>query len=173
MAAATALLAVDLAEVVFDAGIDDLSARQTGGFVLPVGLAWIAVGLWLDVTRRRHYATWAHLAGLVLTSIAIVALVPKTVPGFTLIGLLGALSLFFSAFVRHWSFTVIGALGVLMATMSAMGLLGGIAPLVIAVVGIALVFVGLRWSRWRDSIRASALDRMPPRIRGFVTRLSP
>jgi hypothetical protein len=173
MAAATALLAVDLAEVVFGSGIDDLSARQTGGFVLPVGLAWISVGLWLDVTARRDYATWAHVAGLILTSIAVVSLVPRTVPGFTIIGLLGALSLFFSAFVRHWSFTVIGALGVLMATMSAMSLLGGIAPLVIAVVGIALVLVGLRWSRWRDSIRASALDRMPPRIRGFVTRLAP
>ena len=56
---------------------------RSARFVLPVGLAWIAIGLWLDVTRRRGYATWAHLAGLVLTaSIAIVALVPKTVPGF-------------------------------------------------------------------------------------------
>ena len=173
MAAATGLLAVDLAEVVFDHGIDDLSARQIGGFVLPVGLAWIAVGLWLDVTRRRSYATWAHLPGLILTAMAVVALVPKTVPGFALIGALGALALFFSAFVRHWSFTVIGALGVLMATMSAMGLLGGIAPLVIAVVGIALIFVGLRWSRWRESIRTATLARMPRAARGLVTRLSP
>ena len=153
MAAATGVLAVDLAELAFGHGIDDLSSAQIGGFLLPVGLAWITVGLWLDVTRRRNYATWAHLVGLVVTSIAIVAIVPKTVPGFALIGALGALALFFSAFVRHWSFTVIGALGVLMATMSAMGLLGGIAPLVIAVVGIGLIVVGLRWSRWRDSIR--------------------
>ena len=122
--------------------------------MLPLGLAWIATGLWLDVTRRRSYATWAHWVGLVLTGIAVVAMVPKTVPGFAVIGVLGALALFFSAFVRHWSFTVVGALGVLMATTSAMGLLGGIAPLVIAVVGIALIFVGLRWSRWRESIRA-------------------
>jgi len=111
--------------------------------------------------------------GLVLTSIAVVAMVPKTVPGFTVIGVLGAFALFFSAFVRHWSFTVIGALGVLMATMSAMSLLGGIAPLVIAVVGIALIFVGLRWSRWRESIRSATLARMPPAARTFVTRLSP
>lgn len=173
IAAATALLAVDLAEVVFGNGIDDLSARQTGSFVLPVGLAWIGVGLWLDVSRRRRYATWAHLPGLILTSIAIVALVPKTVPGFAVIGALGALALFFSAFVRHWSFTVIGALGVLMATMSAMGLLGGIAPLVIAVVGIGLIFVGLRWSRWRESIRTATLAHVPRAVRGFVTRLSP
>jgi len=173
MAAATAVLAVDLSELVFGQGIDDLSPRQIAAFVLPAGLAWIATGLWLDVTRRRHYATWAHLVGLVLTGIAVVAMVPKTVPGFAVIGLLGALALFFSAFVRHWSFTVIGALGVLMATMSAMSLLGGIAPLVIAVVGIALIFVGLRWSRWRESIRTAVLARMPATARTFVTRLSP
>ena len=159
IAAATGLLAVDLAELVFGRGIDDLSPRQTTAFVLPLGLAWIAFGLWLDVTRRRGYATWAHWVGLALTGIAVVAMVPKTVPGFALIGILGALALFFSAFVRHWSFTVIGALGVLMATMSAMGLLGGIAPLVIAIVGIALIFVGLRWSRWRESIRDRACSR--------------
>ena len=173
MAAATAVLAVDLAELVFGQGIDDLSSAQVGGFLLPVGLAWITAGLWLDVTRRRNYATWAHLVGLVVTSIAIVAIVPKTVPGFALIGALGALALFFSAFVRHLSFTVIGALGVLMATMSAMGLLGGIAPLVIAVVGICLIVVGLRWSRWRVSIRNAVLDRMPPSARSFVARLAP
>ena len=173
MAAATGVLAVDLAELTFGHGIDDLSSRQIGAFVLPVGLAWIAVGLWLDVTRRRHYATWAHLVGLILTGIAVVAILPKTVPGFAIIGALGALALFFSAFVRHWSFTVIGALGVVMATMSAMGLLGGIAPLVIAVVGIGLIFVGLRWSRWRESIRTATLARMPRAARNFVTRLSP
>lgn len=173
MAAATGVLAVDLAEVAFGHGIDDLSSAQIGGFLLPVGLAWITTGLWLDVTRRRNYATWAHLVGLVVTSIAIVAIVPKTVPGFALIGALGALALFFSAFVRHLSFTVIGALGVLMATMSAMGLLGGIAPLVIAVVGIGLIVVGLRWSRWRESIRTATLAHMPRAARGFVTRLSP
>ena len=135
--------------------------------------AWIASGLWLDVVPRRSYATWAHLTGLILTAIAIVAIVPKTVPGFAIIGALGALALFFSAFVRHWSFTVIGALGVLLATMSAVGLLGGIAPLVIAVAGIGLIFVGLRWSRWRESIRTTTLARIPPAARNVVTRLSP
>jgi len=173
LAAATALLAVDLAELVFGEKIDDLSPRQTAAFVLPVGLAWIATGLWLDVTRRRPYATWAHWAGLALTGIAVVAMVPKTVPGFTLIGLLGALALFFSAFVRHWSFTVVGALGVLMATMSSVSEFGGIAPLLIAVVGLALIFVGLRWSRWRESIRLTVLARMPATARDFVTRLAP
>ena len=98
---------------------------------------------------------------------------PKTVPGFAVIGVLGALALFFSAFVRHWSFTVIGALGVLMATLSAMGLLGGIAPLVIAVVGIALIFVGLRWSRWRESIRDAVLARMPRGSTRFRRRAFP
>lgn len=173
MAAATGVLAIDLAELAFGHGIDDLSSAQTGGFLLPVGLAWITAGLRLDVTRRRTYATWAHLVGLVITSLAVVAIVPKTVPGFTIIGVLGAVALFVSAFVRHWSFTVIGALGVLMATLSAMGLLGGIAPLVIAVVGIGLIVVGLRWSRWRVSIRSAVLDRMPPSARSFISRLSP
>lgn len=173
IAAATGLLAVDLAELVFGQGIDDLSPRQTTTFILPLGLAWIATGLWLDVTQRRGYATWAHWVGLALTGIAVVAMVPKTVPGFAVIGVLGAIALFFSAFVRHWSFTVVGALGVLMATTSAMSLLGGIAPLVIAVVGIALIFVGLRWSRWRESIRSAVLARMPATARAFVTRLSP
>lgn len=173
IAAGTALLAVDLAELVFGEKIDDLSPRQTVSFLLPLGLAWIVTGLWLDVTRRRSYATWAHWAGLVVTGIGVVVIVPKTVPGFAVIGALGALALFLSAFVRHWSFTVIGAVGVLTAVMSSMSLLGGIAPLVIAVVGIALIFVGLRWSRWRESIRRAVLGWMSPAARTFVTRLAP
>ena len=173
MAAATGVLAVDLSELVFGKGIDDLSERQITVFVLPLGLAWIATGLWLDVTRRRGYATWAHWVGLVLLGIAVVAMVPKTVPGFAVIGVLGALALFFSAFVRHWSFTVIGGVGVLIATVSAMGLLGGIAPLVLVVVGLALIVVGLRWSRWREAIRTGVLARMPAAARSFVGRLAP
>lgn len=173
VAAATALLALDLAEVVFGARIDDLSGRENVAFVLPLGIAWIATGLWLDVTQRRRFATWANWCGLVLTGIAVFALVPKTVPGFALVGVLGALALFFSAFVRHWSFTVVGALGVLVATTSAMSEFGVIAPLVIAVVGIALIFVGLRWSKWRVSIRAAVIARMPASGRALVQRLAP
>jgi hypothetical protein len=127
---------------------------------VPAGVAWLGIGLWHGVTRRRG-------------SGAIVLLVPKTVPGFAVIGVLGAASLFFSAFVRHWNFTIVGARGVLMATLSAMSLLGRIAPLVIAVVGLALIAVGLRWSRWRETIRAAVLARLPTAARGFVTRLTP
>ncbi len=39
----------------------------------------------------------------------------KTVPAFAVIGTLGAIVMFFSAFVRHWSFTIVGAIGVLVA----------------------------------------------------------
>ena len=170
LALAVGVLAVDAAELVFG---NDASGRQTAVFLLPVGLAWIALGLWLDVTRRRDYATWAHWAGLVTTSVAVMALVPKTVPGFAVIGVLGAISLFFSAFVRHGSFMVIGAAGVLIATQSALMRLGGVAPLLIAVVGLALVVVGLRWSRWREQIRTAVLTRMPAGARSFVTRLAP
>jgi len=170
MALATGVLAVDLAELVFG---NDLSDRQRVIFVLPVGLVWLAIGFWLDVTRRRGWATWAHWVGLAAASGATVVLVPKTVPGFALIGMLGATALFFSAFVRHWSFTVIGAIGVLMATVSAIGMLQGIAPFVIAAVGLALIVVGLRWSRWQETIRAAVLTRMPVAARAFVERLGP
>jgi hypothetical protein len=51
--------------------------------------------------------------------------------------------------------------------------LGGLAPLVIAVVGLALIYVGLRWSRWRDAIRMAVLARMPASARSFVMRLAP
>jgi len=173
MAAATALLAADLAEAVFGAKLDDLSGRQATAFVLPLGLGWIAAGLWLDVTRRRPFATWAHWCGLLLTGAAVIVMIPKTVPGFALVGVLGAISLFFSAFVRHWSFTVVGAAGVLMATVSAMSLVGGMAPLLVAIVGLALIFVGLRWSRWRESIQIAVLNRIPPGTRDVVRRLAP
>lgn len=172
-AAATAALTVDLAEAIFGARIDDLSDRQITGLLLPVGAAWVVAGLWLDVGGRRPFATWAHWCGLAISSAGVMGVIPKTVPGFALLGLLGALALFFSAFVRHWSFTVVGALGVLAATMSALGQLGGIAPLVIAVVGIALIVVGLRWSRWRESVRAAVLARMPEGARDLVQRLAP
>jgi hypothetical protein len=169
IALATVVLAIDLAELVFG---NDLSARERVIFILPVGLVWIALGLWLDVARRRDYATWAHWVGLAAVSGAVVVLVPKNVPGFALVGALGAVSLFFSAFVRHWSFTVVGAIGVLMATISAMSLLGRIAPVVIAVVGLALIAVGLRWSKWRETIRAAVLARLPGVARDFLTRLA-
>ena len=167
---AVGVLAIDAAELVFG---NDLSPRQRVVFLVPAGLAWVASGLWLDVTRRRAYATWVDWVGLATAGGAVFVLVPKTVPGFTVIGVLGAIALFFSAFVRHWSFTVVGAAGVLLATTSAIGMLGGIAPLVIAVVGLALVFVGLRWSRWRETIRSAALARMPEAARSFVARLAP
>jgi len=172
-AAATALLAVDLAQVVFGARMDDLSGRQNVAFVLPFGIAWIATGLWLDLTQRRRFATWAHWCGLVMTSTAVFVLIPKTVPGFTLVAALGVIALFFSAFVRHWSFTVVGAFGVLTATTASMSELGGMAPLIIAIVGIALIFLGLRWSRWRVSIRAAVLAWMPAVARELVQRLAP
>ena len=167
---AVGVLAVDAAELVWG---NDLSDRQRVVFLVPVGLAWIGGGLWLDVTRRRAYATWAHWAGLITTGIAVMVIVPKTVPGFAVIGVLGAISLFFSAFVRHWSFTVVGALGVLIATMSAISLLGGLAPLLVALVGLALIAVGLRWSRWRERIRSVVLAHMPEAARSFVTRIAP
>ncbi len=170
LALAAAVLAIDAAELVFSNG---LSPRERVTFLLPSGLGWIAGGLWLDVTRRRVYATWAHWAGLAISGAAVIVLVPKTVPGFSMIGVLGMLALFFSAFVRHWSFTVVGAIGVLLATTSALGMLGGIAPLLIAVVGLALIAVGLRWSKWRETIRTNVLARMPERTRSFVTRLAP
>ena len=170
LALATVVLAIDAAELVFG---NDLSPRQRASFILPVGLAWIGGGLWLDVTRRRAYATWAHWVGLATAGGALIVLVPKTVPGFTVIGVLGAISLVFSAFVRHWSFTVVGAAGVLIATTSAMGMLGGVAPLLVALVGLALIVVGLRWSRRREVIRAAVLARMPEAARSFVTRLAP
>lgn len=163
IAGATALLALDLAEVAYGANVDDLGERRATTFVLPLGLAWIATGLWLDATRRRQYATWAHWCGLLIVGIAVSVMLPKTVPGFTVIGILGALALFFSALVRHWSFTVIGAVGVLEAATASMSEFGRAAPFLIALVGIALIYVGLRWSRWREAIRTVTLARMPAR----------
>ena len=173
IAGATALLALDLAEVAYGANIDDLSERRATTFLLPLGLGWIAAGLWLDATRRRQYATWAHWCGLLIAGVAVAMMLPKTVPGFTVIGILGALSLFFSALVRHWSFTLVGAAGVLVAATASVGEFGRAAPFVIAVVGIALVFVGLRWSRWREAVRNETLARMPVAARDFVERLAP
>lgn len=166
----TALLAADAAELVFGT---DASPGQYFALVLPVGLAWIGAGLWLDVTRRRSYATWAYWVGLGVAAISLLNLVPKTVPGFALLGVLGALSMFFSAFVRHWSFTVVGAFGVLTAVSAGMQRLGGLAPLGAAALGLALIYVGLRWSRWREPIREGVLSRLPARARTFVTRLAP
>lgn len=159
----TALLAADAAEFTFG---NDASGRQYFAFVLPVALAWIGAGFWLDVTRRRSYATWAYWVGLAVAGISLMNLVPKTVPGFALIGVLGAFAMFFSAFVRHWSFTLIGAFGVLMAVSAGMRQLGGLAPLGAAALGLALIYVGLRWSRWREPIRkpsSPGCPRMPGR----------
>jgi hypothetical protein len=166
----TAVLAADTAELVFG---NDASGGQYFAFVLAVGLAWIAAGLWLDVTRRRPYATWAYWVGLAAAGVSLMNVVPKTVPGFALIGVLGALAMFFSAFVRHWSFTVIGAAGVLIAVSAGMQRLGGLAPLGAALLGLVLIFVGLRWSRWREPIRRAVTSRLPGRVRMFVERLAP
>ncbi len=168
---ATAVLAADFGELVFG---NDTSSRKTFAFVLPVGLAWIAGGLWLDVTRRRPWATWANWVGLGATAAGLLGvLAPLTVPGFAAICVLGAVALFFSAFVRHWSFTVFGAAGVLIGVSGLLGELGGVAPVAIAVLGVAFIVAGLRWARWRDPIRAAVLARLPAGARTFVTRLAP
>lgn len=170
LALACGVLSIDAAELVFG---NDLSPRQRVVFLAPVGIAWIAGGLGLDVAGRRPYATWAHWVGLATAAAAVMTLIPKTVPGFTVVGVLGAISLFFSAFVRHWSFTIVGAAGVLIATMSALGKLGGIAPLVIAIAGLAFVFLAIRWSSWREALRSSVVARLPRRAQTFVARLAP
>jgi hypothetical protein len=170
IAAGTAFLAADLSEVVLG---NDASAREHWAFVLPVGVLWVAGGLWLDVAGNRAFATWAHWSGLAIAGVSLMMLVPKTVPGFAVIGVLGAIAMFFSAFVRHWSFTVIGALGVLVAVTGAMDRLGGAAPLALVVLGIALIVVGLRWSRWRDQLRTAVLARLPSRAQALLARLAP
>ena len=166
----TGLLAADLAELLFG---NDTSRNARLALVLPVGLAWIAAGLWLDVERHRAYATWAHWVGLAATVVSIGVLMPKTVPGFAVIGALGALALFFSAFVRHWSFTVIGALAVLVAAGGAMGTLGRGAPIAVAILGVLFIVIGVRWSHWREPIREAVLTRLPARAQTFVMRLAP
>lgn len=167
----TALLAADLAELLFG---NDVSHRAKFAFVLPVGLAWIAGGLWLDVRRRRPDATWAHWVGLAAGAAGLLGVLsPVTAPGYAVIGLLGAVALFFSAFVRHWSFTVIGAAGVLLGVGGLLGQLGGVAPVAIAVLGVLFIVAGLRWSRWREPIREAVLARLPAGARTFVTRLAP
>jgi hypothetical protein len=171
LGAATALLSADFAELLLG---NDAGHRAKFAFVLPVGLAWIAGGLWLDVRRRRPYATWAHWVGLGAAAAGLLGvLAPVTVPGFAAIGVLGAVALFFSAFVRHWSFTVIGAAGVLVGVSGLLGELGGVAPVAIAVLGVVFIVAGLRWARWREPIRAAALARLPAGARAFVTRLAP
>ncbi len=168
---ATAVLAADFAELLFG---NDASHRAKFGFALPVGLAWLAGGLWLDVTRRRPWATWANWVGLCAAAAGLLgALSPVTVPGFAVIGVFGAVALFFSAFVRHWSFTVIGAAGVLFGVGGLLGELGGVAPVAIAVLGVLFIVAGLRWARWREPIRAAVLARLPAGARAFVTRLAP
>jgi hypothetical protein len=170
LGAGTALLAADLAEVVLG---NDASARQCFAFVLPVGVAWIVGGLWLDVVRNRYFATWAHWVGLAITGVSLMVLMPKTVPGFAVIAALGAVAMFFSAFVRHWSFTVVGALGVLVAVWGGLDMLGGAAPIALVGLGIALIVVGLRWSRWREQLRDAVLGWLPETARTFVARLAP
>jgi len=170
LAAGTAGLGADLAETIFG---NQLSQRERFALLLPVGIAWIAVGLWLDVGRRRDYATWAHWAGLLIGGVSLMILVPKTAPGFAMIGTLGAIAMFFSAFVRHWSFTIVGAAGVLVAVTGGVQMLGNAAPIAAAALGLALVGVGLRWSRWRDAVRSAILERLPSGARRFVSRLAP
>ncbi len=170
LAAGMAGLGADLAEAIFG---NELSERERFALLLPLGIAWIAVGLWLDVIRRRDYATWAHCAGLLIGGVSLIILVPKTVPGFAVIGTLGAIAMFFSAFVRHWSFTIVGAIGVLIAVSGGLGMLGNAAPIAAAALGLALVAVGLRWSHWRDALRSAVLERLPSGARRFVSRLAP
>jgi hypothetical protein len=170
LAAGTAGLGADLAEALFG---NDLSGRLRFSLLLPLGICWIAAGLRLDVARRRDYATWAHWAGLLIGGISLIVLVPKTTLGFGVVGLLGAVAMFLSALVRHWSFTIVGALGVIAAVTGGMGMLGRAAPIAAAVLGLALVTVGLRWSRWRDALRGAVLERLPSRARSFVSRLAP
>ncbi len=52
-------------------------------------------------------------------------------------------------------------------------MLGDAAPIAAAALGLALVAVGLRWSRWRDALRSAVLERLPSGAQRFVSRLAP
>jgi hypothetical protein len=167
---ATALLGADVAEVLFG---NDASGRQRFVLVLVVGAAWIAAGLRLDVRKRRTTATWVHWVGVVICVPALTAVLPTTIPGWTALGLIGAVSLLFSAFVGHWSFAVAGAAAVLASLSGALSELGGLAPLIVAGAGLLFLIGGLRWTRWREPLRTATLAHLPSGIRSFVERLAP
>jgi hypothetical protein len=168
--AGTALLAVDLAEVVLG---NDATESERFAFVLPVGIAWLVAGLRLDVEGERWTAAWVHWVGLLIAGVSTIVLIPKTVPGFALVGVVGAIALFSSAFVRHWSYTVVGALGVFIAVTGGVSMLGSGAPIALVALAVALFVVGFRWARWRESVRAAVLARLPTRARSFLARLAP
>ncbi len=169
-ALALGTLSVDLGEVIFS---NDLGERGRAAFALPVGLAWVALGFVFDVARRRTEAGFAHGVGLLGAGGSVMVIVPMTVPGYALVGVIGATLLFISAFVRHLSFAVVGAVGVVVAVISSLGLLGRNAPPLMALAGILLIVVGIRWPRWRSGIRAATLARLPPSTQALLTRLAP
>ena len=151
---------MDVAEALFDTGA---SASERAGVSLAVGSVLIGAGLVLDRRGARPYAFWCHLFGLLCFTWALGYLVgdssSETAWGAT--GLLGALGVVTAVLVNRRTYAVFGGVGLFSWTIHLAYEVfedSLLFPLALAAIGVAIVMLGIAYTRNRERWRQRLLN---------------
>ncbi len=165
--------AMDMAEVVFGNEVTD---GQRAGTAVLLGVVGVAIGLRYDYLGRRRHGFWPHLFGLLSIVWGFEWLVfgaaEEDGVAWILTGVFGTTLLAVGTFLARRTYLVVGAVGVFTTMMWLSFTVFEdtlLLPPAIAVVGMSVIFLGIRIQRRTGEIRRGMLERAP----AWLQRLSP
>ena len=139
------------------------------------GLAAIAVSLFVDHRAREDYSFWGYFGGLLAFWFGFAGLTlfdgDVGPVGDFMFALVGVGAIFLSVLLHRALFLVFGSLAVLGWLFDvAYGIFEDslLFPVVLSLIGLAVLWAGIRYHRDRDRIEAWAQARIPAALRGLA-----
>lgn len=171
-------LSMDLAMLILDPG---LSPGDASGWIfrkwfsVAFGAATILFALLVDLRNRSRldYAFWLYLFGLLSLWVGLTSLGSQTLSGKLIYLAINLALVLTGAVLSRRTFTVFGALGVALA-------LGDLSrryfqdswlfPIALSVIGLAIVYAGIVWSRHEARITVRLRAALPAQLRDLLAR---
>jgi hypothetical protein len=171
MALALWFMSMDLSGLVYGEGFDWDQRRWVS---LWFGLLLLLTSLWIDGRSKQDFAFWGYLAGLLAFWGGLSLMDSASEPGKALYCLINLGLIGLAVVLRRPVFIVFGALGVA-------GYLGYLAhrvfedsllfPVVLSLLGLAVIGLGLVYQKRRDSLTRFLRSRLPARWLSYFPAL--
>lgn len=143
-------------------------------FSIGFGLIMLLVALWVDLRSRftRDYAFWLYLFGLLTFWCALTSLGSERLEGKLVYLAINLVLVLVGAVLVRRAFTVFGAIGIVVV-------LGDLSqkffrdsllfPIALTVIGIAVIFCGVWWSRNEQRVAAGLRRWLPADLRELIS----